>query len=301
MPDSSDNPARPSRFRRAWRALVVGVSALAIVGAIVALVIVYQPMQQRAESIVEAPLTIKFQWPVVMREDGTPDRTRTWLDPLSRAELEELARRTLSNDPFDHDALVRTQEALMATGWFAGPVTVQREDGGVVRIFGPWRTYSAVVRWHDKDYLVADKSERLIREYEPGTSGLKIILGTQFDPPAYGAPWLGGDVEAGLALLEFLRGSTPKVWQQVAAVDVSAYAQTKELIIVTDLGNRIRWGGPPHDFTPGEPSGEVRRRRLEKILADTGRIDANMELLDIRLMENVYRQGSPLDHPEEKP
>lgn len=291
MPADADNPpARPSFLRRTWRVLVLSVSSMAIVAALVALVMAYKPMNERAEEIVTGRLRVRFlDWP-------------KWLDDMSQAELTELAERSLTNEQFDHDALVRTQEALMATGWFAEPVTVARAPGGTVNIVTKhhgedcWRLPAAVVRWQGKDYLIAEHAERLIREYEPDTSGLPVIVGTQFDAPAaFGSVWLGGDVEAGLALLQFLKDS--RVWDQVAGVDVSTYTQDKQLIIITDRGSRIMWGGPPGDFTPGQPSGEIRRRRLEKIQTDSGHIDANRQVSDIRLMENVYEVISPQEKP----
>src|SRR5690606_9552759 len=144
-----------------------------------------------------------------------------------RRALESLVRSHLTDDPFDAESLRNAQTALMETGWFDARCTITRERDGTVRVSGDWREPVAAVRFGNLDYLVAARGERLPASYQPDASGLKALIGPQVPPPKLGESWIGGDVQAGLALLEFLR--TMPFYHQVSAVDVSEYNARKRL------------------------------------------------------------------------
>ena len=137
------------------------------------------------------------------------------------------------------------------------------------------------------DYLVSAKGERLPPEYAPEASGLKVLIGPEHKIPAVGDAWLGGDVQAGLALLNCLRRAPESqredILDQARAIDISEYSHTKNLYIVTDTGSRILWGGEPGTFVPGQARDDIKLDRLARLIRDHGRIDASRDFLDISL------------------
>src|SRR5690606_24456591 len=113
----------------------------------------------------------------------------------------------------------------------------------------------------------------------------RAIEGTHAEPPrrdgriAFGEPWPGGEVQAGVKLLALL--SSRPWWGQVRAVDVSDYPHQKRLTIVTDREARIVWGAPPGEVVPGEQTDAVKLGRLDLLASTHGRIDAGKMALEI--------------------
>lgn len=276
-----------ARIRRAFDAVTTAMSCLLLVSIIAGLVLGRGYLVRQAAKLRTAPAQVKFNWPPlavppggVMHEavDGVPN---TWLDVKSRRDMENIAASLLSDNPFDADSLRDAQAALMATGWFERPCTLTRDPSGVVEITGVWRVPVAAVRFGDHDYVVASRGERLPATYEPDGSGLRVVIGPDKAPPTLGESWLGGDVQAGLALLDFLR-SMPG-YNQVAAVDISEFTSRKRLVIVTDRGSQIVWGGPPGEFHAGQARDELKRTRITRLYRESGRIDHGQDIVNVSL------------------
>lgn len=300
-------PAGPSRWRLRVAATVRVLSAVTSVLLLGALVVGIAlgrgPMLAEASALKQAPVRVSIEWPLLaptsspakpgqpaIRQAGLSTVPATWLDTGSQSKLLRLAYDSLADlaeKPFDAASIERTQKAMMETGWFARPCQVLRQPDGRVVIRGDWREPAAAVRFGDHDYLVSAKGERLPPEYPPEGSGLKVLIGPELEAPGVGELWLGGDVQAGLALLECLR-KTPAsqrrdVLDQVHAIDVSEFSMKKRLIIVTDTGSRIMWGGEPGTFVPGQAPDAVKLDRLAWMIQSHGRIDAARDYLDISL------------------
>jgi len=79
-------------------------------------------------------------------------------------------------------------------------------------------------------------------------------------------------------------------YQQVYGIDVSEYVNGKQLVVVTDQGNRIVWGGAPSaaEFAPGQAKPEKKREELAKLYATYGRIDAGRAVVDVRPEAGAY-------------
>src|SRR6185369_15015789 len=69
--------------------------------------------------------------------------------------------------------------------------------------------------------------------------------------------------------------------EQVAAIDVSGYASRKQLVIVTQRGGRIVWGGAINEAIPGQVPAEVRLKRLEVLQRQYGAIDARHRVVEV--------------------
>lgn len=260
--------------------------AVALVATIIgALVAGHDELTARASSLRASDPRVEIHWPLVPLPAGAPaDSPRTtWMDFESRASLERLVQRQVGRNPLDAEALQAAHGALMLTGWFdpeGGGATVERLPGNVVRVRGAWRTPVAAVRVGDTDHVVARGGVLLPPAYRRDGSQLRVIVGAAHPVPEFGRPWLGGDVQAGLDLLDALRGIPG--YSQVYGVDVSEMTNSRQLVIVTDAGNRIIWGGPVDEFAPGQAKSAKKLQQLAGYYATFGRIDAGRAVVDIR-------------------
>jgi hypothetical protein len=305
-PDQEQHDAAPSESAgRLFRVLMMlaTLTLLGVVGA--GAVVGHRPMLDMARVSRRAPVVVRIQWPemapAVMRKARAAGVSGqiTWMDPETQRELTKIVKTLVSDDPFDDESLQSAQRALMNTGWFAGPVRLSRNAGGIVEVRagpggGGWRIPFGVVRVNDQDRVVTRDGELLGVTYQPDASRLKLVVGATLPPPGAGERWPGGDVQAGLALLEFLRPMPG--YPQVYAVDVSEYQSRKTLTIVTQDQTRITWGGSPHEFNPGQATGEAKMRRLADLYARFGRIDAGRALVDVRTEDGasivLHRESS---------
>lgn len=242
--------------------------------------------QERQDQRQVRPLRVAFDWPAL-----PTDPKRTWMDDDSRRDIEAVAISWLEHDPDALSSLGAAHSALMQTGWFAGDCTLTREPAGVIRVSGRWRIPAAVIRADGRDRLVAASGERLPVAYPIDASGRKVILGLEQAPlPSLGDRWVSaGAVRAALDLLRYV-ADTPGN-HQIHAVDISAYTGSRhELVLVTDRGTRILWGGPIGAFTPGQAKDDEKRSRLGSVFARYGRIDAGSAYIDISLDSGVEIQ-----------
>lgn len=289
--EAADAPRSPW-LGRAARAAAIVLSAGLILSVGVGAVAGHRPMVDMARETRKAPVSVRIHWPEMPAEVVKQARSRgitgpiTWMDPDSQRELVQIVSELVTDDPFDYDSLRAAQGALMKTGWFSSPVRLVRQPNGLVEVQGTWRTPFGAVRVNNDDRIVTRAGELLSPQYQPDQSHLKLVLGAQLAPPELGTAWLGGDVQAGLALLDYLRAMPG--FEQVYGVDVSAYQTNKTLTIVTAWNTRITWGGHPQQFTPGQAPGETKRRRLADVVAKFGRLDAGRAQIDVRTEDGVY-------------
>lgn len=288
----------PQGARRARPGLLAaGLSVVLLAVVAVFAVIGHKPMLDLARAQQRSRVTVRVFWPEMPPQVVKRARAKgvtgpiTWMDPDSQGEIVKVVERIVSDDPFDFASLQEAQQALTRTGWFASPVRLSRQGSGLVEVHGRWRVPFAAVRVGDDDRIVTRQGELLSPVYRPDGSKLKLVLGAQLTPPELGETWLGGDVQAGLALLDFLRPMPG--YEQVYGVDVGTYQQDKTLTIVTVWGTRVTWGGHPEQFNPGQPAGTVRRARLAAVAQKHGRIDAGRAMLDLRSEDGVYIIAPP--------
>ncbi|MBX9737635.1 MAG: hypothetical protein K2X32_11990, partial [Phycisphaerales bacterium] len=254
----------PSQTR--WQKLATIATAVLVVGSIAGLVISRDALMQRAAAMHddaqggEAP-NVVIDWPLIPDRIGPTGEPVSWMSASLRAQLSELVRSELTNDPMDHASLKRAADRLIATGWVRELHEMSRVadrstpgGAGTVRVRGLWRAPVALVRWQDRDHLVASGGELLPISYPAGSVGtLKVITGAFGPPPdLYGEAWSGGDIQAALALLAYLQPT--EAFSQVSGVDVASYVKHKRLVIVTDQNARVIWGSAPGEWKPGEPS-----------------------------------------------
>lgn len=292
----SETPAQsaspPERSPRETISALSGwASLLLVVVAIVGLAWGHGPLRARAAQYNAVKPRVVFDWPPLAgftssRPGQAGGEPVTWVNAQIRGDLERTVLAKLSADPFDRAGMAAAREALLATGWLADDLRLDRDADGTVRVAGTWRIPAAAVRFGGQDRLVAWGGELLPVSYRPDASGYKVIIGAKEAPPEPGKVWLGGDVQAGLRLIAVL-GGTPCT-EQVAGVDVSEYGASRTLAIVTDMGSKVLWGGPVDDFNPGQAAPAIKLQRLAQVCRDFGRIDAGRGVLDVRLIDGVF-------------
>lgn len=274
------------------------VSTAILLTVVTTLVVGYRPLVNRAAKLKSRQLQVAFDWPPLAGKKSSRTASgepATWMNPEQRRELEQLALKMLTGDPFDGASLKRTGEALKETGWFADGPWLKRYENGVVLITGKWRSPVAAVRTKMDgapggmaDRLVTTEGELLPIAYPVDKSRMKVVVGVADAAPLPGEKWPGGDVQTGLALLTYLRGSPG--FEQVAGVDVAELATQDRLSVMTDTGSRILWGGSPTAFNPGQAPPAVKRQRLAQLFTQTGRIDAGRTFIDARSEDGLYVQ-----------
>jgi hypothetical protein len=292
MSERKKDNSKPGFNRGRILAVASGVVSFATTAAVAATVVVgHGPLLERAAELKKSELKVAFEWPPLAGKktsrtaSGEP---ATWLNAEQRRALEQIALTLLSGNPFDRAGMDRAQKALRETGWFTDGPWLRRHEDGLVVIAGRWRTPSAAVRTQAGDRLVSATGEPLPILYPVARSGMKVISGVSMPEPAPGEKWTGGEVQAGLELLNFLRPMPG--FEQVASVDVSEFAAHKRLSILTVTGGKIVWGAPPtkSGFAPGQAPPELKRERLAAVFRQFGQLDAGRPVLDVRSEDGVY-------------
>ncbi len=310
-PQSKPQRKQPSTRSRAG--LLAGLSGwltvLILAGACSAGYVFYPRLLAEASTLRREAVTVTISWPPLAGSAGPVGEAATWLPEKNQQALLAIAEQAISEDPFDHESLERCAAALTRTGWLKGVRLIRREQAGVVRIVPDWRTPAAVVRHGEADHLVSADGDLLPMSYPLGQSGLRVILNPKYPPPGLpGERWLGGDVQAALALIALLQPH--KAWPQVAAIDAENYEKAGRrscrLSIISDRGNRVVWGGAPGETRAGEPPVKLKLAWLEQLLTDPAfgrRIDAGMPLVDLTNPRGVLIDATaiPLTVPTMSP
>ena len=295
IPESHPPRAPRRRLSPSTRAAISSISGwtslFLCVAALASLVTGFGQMQAHAAAINATQPAVHFAWPPLAGlASADPVKAGaeplTWINAEIRADLEHTLLSKLNANPFDRASLTAAHDALALTGWFREDLKLTRDADGMVHVGATWRVPNAAVRWAGEDHLVTSLGELLPVTYRADASGYKVIVGVRHEPPMPGQPWLGGDVQAGLKLLALL--STSPGSGQIAAVDVSEFSPGRAMTVVTDLGNRILWGGPVDEFNPGQAPPAAKLARLAQLYREQGRIDASRSVLDIRLVDGVY-------------
>lgn len=253
-------------------------------------------LESRAAELLDRPAgDVRIAWPALAGvETPRGEQAPTWLPQSVVVAMQEAAESAASEHPgaFSREQLAAVGNSLHASGWFTSPPTVRRTSGGSLEIDGDWRMYAAVVRHGNSDYLVGRDGARLPLEYDPGASGLPVILNVPgvFAPPTvrsgaatladYRTAWPGAEVPGALALLAVL--SAEPFADQIAAVDTAYPAAMGGLTLVTTQGTHVVWGGAPGERKPGEASDEEKLARIRALHADYGSIDAGQPALSIK-------------------
>jgi hypothetical protein len=224
----------------------------------------------------------------IVLAENKPQGPTTWLPAQFQQELllaaEEAAAHALKG--FRPDPLAAVGKVMESSGWFVGRPTVELRGENTIYVSGTWRLPLAVVRVADRDRLTSWEAFPMPPEYLAGKSGLPIIEGASIGPALaaggaidFSQRWPSDDVPAAVELLATLHRE--KWYGLIAGVDVSEFATSHTLWLVTTQKTRVLWGGPASRPLLGETTTATKVARLSEIYRRFGRIDAGRQKIDI--------------------
>lgn len=201
-----------------------------------------------------------------------------WFDALRQSEVSQrVAQAVGPGSVLDPNRLGLVRAALESTGWFESIEQVRLADQGGFLVDATFVRPFAVIRHGEFDYLV-DEAARLLpmqwtAGHRPAEPHYIAIVGTaEPNRGDYGSAWPGGDVAAALELTRLLIG---KPWYaEIAAIDLSQYAQDQTLSLITRNNGRLLWGRAPSDRSVAEVTPDAKLRTLDYLYATQKRIDS---------------------------
>lgn len=227
-----------------------------------------------AEFVVSGDPQVEILWPT--------DATGTlWLPIVERDRLEKmLARAAGGGVGLTRSPLQEVGLALMDSGWIENTPTVRWTSDGVITIEANWRVPAAAVRVGGREVIIDWTGTVLPLDYAVGQSNQRFFEHVDAMMPDDGKPWLGTDLQDGLALLELLRDEG--LLEQVDGFDLGEGADSGTIRIITVRGAEIVWGAGPGRVRPGEVPTSQKIDRLRMLYRESGLIDAGWQVVDIR-------------------
>ena len=82
-------------------------------------------------------------------------------------------------------------------------------------------------------------------------------------------------------------------------VDVAGYLNGGPIELISKDGNRVVWGAPVDEWTPGEPTVVEKVERLKQLIATSGAIDGGLPRIEIhRTYVEIDQRGRAPDGGE---
>ncbi len=293
--------------RAAWANRSVTATVLAV-AAIAAAWALGRPWLEQRAAAARTPEQLSV---AIAIDPDDADRLRALgIDP--RPMLERIALQTVDPDPFNRGALLAAATAIGDTGWFAGPVTLERSPRGTIDIRGTWRQPAVVVRTSGREVLVGyDGAPMMLPDGQAPSAALIRVVDPIAAPPAttdhatgerrlaWGEPWPGGDVQEAIELLAYIKhghrstnaqgdavshdGSA--ILARLDAVDLSAFDETPagQLLLLSSKGGTIVWGAPIGEESAGEVPPQQKLANLRDILFNAEQWDQRGALIRVNL------------------
>lgn len=279
---SPRDPERSARNKRFMIAFLLGVGGIAsFVGASAGL----DAVNRRAiEELTPGDPRVEMVWH--RGADG-----RVWLPLAEQERITSLTAQAASGGrALSVEPLAEVGRAMAGTGWFSGTPSVRWTPDGRIHAEGTWRVPAAAVRIGAREHLIDFDARVLPLEYPSGESN-QIFLINQSQPiAARGEKWEGEDLRAALDLIVLLQNE--RLLEQVAGIDLGRGRDSGVLSIITDRGARVVWGGGPRHLRPAEQPTSIKLDRVRTLLQRTGRVDAGVDLVDLRFQQPLIQRGS---------
>lgn len=278
---AAKDPDLAARRRRWTLGVLVGIGGIAsFVGASAGL----DAVNRRAiEHLTPGDPRVELSWP----RDA---KGRVWLPLVEQERLAgEMMRAVSGGRALSREPLAEVGRALAESGWFEGTPSVRWTPDGAVRAEGVWRVPAAAVRIGTREHLIDFAARVLPLEYPAGESNQIFLINQSEPPPGPGEQWGGEDVRAALDLVVLFQQEG--LLGQVAGVDLGRGRDSGVLSIITDRGARVVWGGGPRHLRPAEQPTSIKLDRVRQLLNRTGRIDAGVDLVDLRFQQPLIQRG----------
>jgi len=262
------------------RTVVAGFYFVVIVGA--AIVGVYGT--RRLEASVEDRVRERYL-PRITLLDLPPE-----LAESTRRELQERVAPLLDRAWTEPDLPRKMADALRESGWVERVLFVRRTGNGHFLISCRYRTPVAMIQQGVEYYLLDREGVRLPGRYVQDSSW-KVVSGVSASAPAPGAPWVGDDLRAGLAVIERVVGED--FAEQIVGVSVENFAGRRNrwkshIELITDGPHgRIRWGSAPGQELE-ENAFAQKLAILRENFRQTGRVDAHYPVIDVSTFPDQF-------------
>lgn len=223
-----------------------------------------RPLQNYVAAQRADPLVVDIAWPSAEGVPTVPDAVRR--------DIEQYVRANVSMDPFETEGLEFAQQMLERSGWVERVERIERKPKGLLEVRAAWRSPVAVVRVGDTEHVIAPDASALYlppgTRVEPGT--LPVLINPSHSAPRdsegrilFGSPWLGGDVQAGIALLGVIERLAHR--DRIDAIDLAPYRRNGFLNLVTDTGGTIVWGAAPGEERAEEVDTATKLRHVDDV------------------------------------
>lgn len=211
-----------------------------------------------------------------------------------RNEIEAAADLRPDDDIRDPQLCARVGKGLKGSPWVAEVQRVSKQPHGQVRIWATFRQPFAFIDVRGRAYLVDQAGVRLPSECMAAAIDPEdwlTVTGVAEPVPNIGQAWGGADLAAGLALVRYLReaavqGRVP-FRSSLRAVDVANYDggenafDAKLRLRTIHPRCYIKWGEPPGEEYPVQPSADRKLEMLTSVYADRGQLpEGVLDVLD---------------------
>ena len=190
-----------------------------------------------------------------------PDWMGAWLSN----DLSAIVAQRVSADPMDGKSLADAATALERNPWVARVHRIERHPNRKVVVQASFHRPAAVVGGDAGYHLVTQNGMLLpgvYRNDQLDVLGLPVIEGVGAAPVAEGAVWPGEDLQAGLDLVNVLKGEWYLPQLSSIRVDQRDRMGRIRLMLITRTGGTLIWGLPPGEDQVVEASTHVKRERL---------------------------------------
>ena len=194
-----------------------------------------------------------------------------------------------NGSPLQADGLLEAAESLSATGWFEQVQQVRWLNDNSIAVMGTYVVPVAAVRTRAGDVLIDSMGRRLPITYEAGYAPLPIIKNpSQPTPRGFGTAWPGGEVQAGLALLQLVQDQ--EWFRDVDSIDVGRYSR-EEILGMRTSTCTITWGRPPNETTVQEVPTQQKLDYLDYLHRQYGAIDAPCGGGELDIRRDIVTSG----------
>ncbi|MDG1137701.1 MAG: hypothetical protein P8N28_05500 [Phycisphaerales bacterium] len=242
------------------------ISWVLAIGGLITLTAMSVP-KLRATRVSAAEIKVTFNAPPV------------WLNNSLLIELQNVARAHLAQTTVGRDGLVKTAEAIAATGWFTEVKQVQWLSDQHARVEATFLVPYAKVTDQKGDLYIDSQGRRLPQRdgviVNPKYHFIALTNPTNQRPQIACTPWAGDDIYAALKVLHVIYQE--KAWvTQIQSIDLGAWNHSGTMTFVTNTPSRFNWGSPPNEERQLETLASEKLHRLNWLNENFGSIDKGM-------------------------
>jgi hypothetical protein len=217
----------------------------------------------RATRISAADIKVTFQNPPI------------WLDKTLLLALQDVARVHLCETTVGREGLIKTSDAMAATGWFTIVNQVRWVSDTHAIVDATFLIPYAVVRDVQGKVFIDAQGRRLPTRdgiiVNPNYHFITIENTLHARPQRPGLQWNGNDILSALKVLHIIYN---KPWAlEIKTLDVGTWSSDASISFTTNTPSRLKWGSAPNEERGLEALADDKITRLDWLHTNFGRID----------------------------